>query len=1170
MQYRRPLVWFCFAGFFLLALSDTARTGWESQGNAWVNGAAMVLNRSIIYTLLAIPIVAGLISEPFVRDRVCGVEPTILTTPTRPFRLGLARFAAVFFTLVTIAVSLILGMVLGTLVGGIAEEVVGPFEWEFYAKASVFILIPNLFFIASLVVAVSGRSQSRSVAFGAAIALVAFWITIRMWLGRDVFRHDWFTACSLLDPFGTIASSEFLMDQTVAQSNTNFAPIRGLLLWNRLIWITVGIGLLLFGLNSIPVRPRISRQRRLAASRSTSLFPVSLRTPLVTLVYWELRSFWRQPSTRLVLGLMGFTLWWSAGSAVTHEFSLPSTDLLIHDTNYFFGQTLILVVAWVASELVWRDRRHRVHELVDVQPTGETTRFVAKLIVLFGVVATFWTLAIAVNMVYQIAHGYFKIEPGLYLVDTFIFKAPYYLWFAVLALSLQTVVRHRYIAIVLALLVTMSEFLFDALHWYHPMFRYGRVSHFWYSLMDGYGHFGTAHRWMLLYWTLGAIIVGWFGWANFTRGVNPPSRRTLTRSRLKNVGAGRVLAFASVAFIATGVFIWYQSTLLAPWPPRNEDALNAEVERRYGESWRDKPQPRVVAIRGVLDLYPAQRRFELSGEFTLENQFDGPIETLLLLVSPGVSLDDIAIAGGATRLAIDEKLAIETWKLRRPIEPGDSATMSFRTSVSPPDGFAVHAENDRLPEVAPVEVVGNGTSLLNLRIMPAVGYTDRVEHKPAWKRRKYGLTETWKPPAAEVAAEQGHGTIHLGWVRSFEMTIRTDAGQTALHGGRLVKAWTEPDGRNAFRYRFERPARGWSNVVSARFQERTFSREGLPNVEVYFDPQHESTVDRWGEELQDALEYFTETYGEPPFETFRLAEHSLHYEGMGSRGGLASCSEILSWKSDLEASGGEDIRRRAALMMGMTWWGDQVIPANTRGAKIIHSGLPFWSASLYLSQARTPLVDRSLRLQAMQEMFRSRGGMTDQESPFVAEFKDSTQIRTKGSIQILYLAHLLGRERLEQILAAFLERWRFQGPPYPTAVMFLDHLKAETPSQYHPQIKDLFEKVTLWRCGVSAAECVESEAGGFRLTANVEARKFYTSGWGEETEAEFLTPVTIAVYSDASLSPESCLWTEDRVLASGTNLIEVELEKRPAYFAIDPNHLLIDPNPFDNFRRVGG
>ena len=70
-------------------------------------------------------------------------------------------------------------------------------------------------------------------------------------------------------------------------------------------------------------------------------------------------------------------------------------------------------------------------------------------------------------------------------------------------------------------------------------------------------------------------------------------------------------------------------------------------------------------------------------------------------------------------------------------------TMKFTTSSEPPAGFAVHAKNDDIAEVSPVEVLGNGTSLLNLKLMPVVGYTDRVEHKPAWKRRRLGLPEQW-------------------------------------------------------------------------------------------------------------------------------------------------------------------------------------------------------------------------------------------------------------------------------------------------------------------------------------------------------------------------------------------------------------------------------------------
>jgi hypothetical protein len=360
------------------------------------------------------------------------------------------------------------------------------------------------------------------------------------------------------------------------------------------------------------------------------------------------------------------------------------------------------------------------------------------------------------------------------------------------------------------------------------------------------------------------------------------------------------------------------------------------------------------------------------------------------------------------------------------------------------------------------------------------------------------------------------------------------------------------------------PSRGWSSVMSARYLTRRFTRNGLPDVEIYYDAQHESNVEPFAKALHDAMEYYAKHYGPPPFKVFRLGEQSLHYDGRGQRAGLAYSSEILGWKADLTLGGDEELRYMAALMISMAWWDDQLIPANVAGAKIIHSGLAFWTAAMYLHSVRPAEIDRQLRLQAMMESFRGRGEMTDEEAPFALEFKDSTVLRNKGSLAILYLSHLLGPEKLESILAEFLDQWRFRGPPYPTPQDFLSHLRSHVPSEYHTQIADIFETVTVWRCRVTDIQCEQLPNSKWKLTATIDARKYRTSGWGQETEVPFETPVQLVAFKDFGFGPQSIQWSEDRVLQSGVQTITIELSEKPRNFGVDPFLFLPDPNPHDN------
>ncbi|MEM1107841.1 MAG: hypothetical protein AAGH99_04040 [Planctomycetota bacterium] len=1175
MQRRRPFVWFCLIAYFLLAIGDTVQAGWSASGGSWINGADAIATRSIIYSILGILVAAGVVGEPMARDRAYRAAGVVLTTGAGRWPLATGRFVVALVLVLISALMFLPGVWLGTKAPGILPEYVGPWMGGLYAWSAVTFILPNFFLVSALTFAVASWRQSQAAAYAAAVGFVAVWVTVRMLLGQDVLRHDVFARYALLDPFGSIASAEFIMGRTVAENNTQFPPLAGLLLINRLIWLGVAVALTVVGVIAFPMRERQSSGgtkgrgwlRLLPSKLRLSRLVPELPGQVFRIAAWELRAIGRAPGAKLVLVFVAFSLWWAAASAVTHRFSLPSTDLLVHNTGFYFDKILILAVVWVAGDLIWREKQYAVDGLIDAQPTRETHRYLAKLLALVIVVLVFWAVSIAVNVTYQAAHGYTDFEFDLHLVDSFVFKAPYYLFFAVLALTMQIIVRQRYVAMGLVLLVYLSETLMDALGWYHPMWRYGRMSFFWYSLMDGYGHFWEAHLWLLLYWSFGASFVGLLGWATLDRGPEPQSRWALVRQRLGR-GPGRSLGMiVLLVFVAVGANVWFQSTVRATWPPIDADALKAEVEKTYGPEWRGVRQPRIVEVTAELDLYPEERRFELRGQYALHNPHDTPIDRVLVLAEAGLTIDDVSLPGGQVEM-IDPALNASIYRLEAPLAPGQETTMDFVTSWSAPAGFAVHAESDGIPTVGPTEVIGNGTSLLNLQIMPAVGYTDRVEHKPKWKRRKYGLPPEWQAPAGEDALRQSHATFHLDWVRRVEMTIRTAADQTAYHPGTLADEWTEPDGRRGFRYVIDRPSRGWATIVSGRLVESRYQRDGLPDVVLAHDPDHTHTLDAFAGALHDAIAHFQKRYGPPPFDTFYMVEQSLHFDGMGTRSGFGFASEVLGWKTDLKASGGEDLHAMAAHLMGMTWWGDQIIPANVAGAKVVHAGLPFWTAQLYLHQRRSPDVDLRLRRQALAEAFRGRSTLIDEEAPYSEEFKDSTMIRAKGSGQMLYLASLMGGPAtLEAVLAEFLGEWRYREAPYPTARDLTDHLAEAVREDLHPQLSNIFDRVLTWDLSIRDASAKKRPDGRWTASVRVTAAQFETTGWGESEPTPLNAPVDLVVYGPMKDGNENVLLRQTIDRDHADEILRWEFSERPVSVAIDPHLFLPDPDPYNNTTR---
>lgn len=1163
-QATRPFVWFCLAASFALAFGATLENGFGARGYSWVNGGDAIATRAMLLSVLGIIAIAGIIGEAMSRDRPLQTEETLLMSGTSAAVIGLGRFIIGFALVLIIGAMLVPGMVLGSLLPGIPAERLGPTLLSHYGKALAFYIVPNFLLVSALIYAVAGRWRNQTGAFVVALGLIALYATALMMVGREAYRHEVFPLYALLDPFGTIASAEHAMTWTVAQNNMLFRPLDGLLLRNRLLWMTVAVGLVILGTIGLPnrLRPaRAARRARRQARRRPGMDNIPLR-----MIGWEIRALLRQPGVLLMLGFSAFSLWWAAASSVAYSFSLPTTDLLTHNTGFYFDKVLILLIVWSSGEIIWRERINNIDALTDTAPDSDLWRLVAKTTALVLIALCFWALSVAVNLTYQLAQGFTDFDLWLHLTDTFLFKAPYYIWLALIAIAAQVILRQRYIAMAAVLLIYLSESLFDAFGLTHPIYRFGDTGFFWFSAMDGYGHFARGHLWMTLFWTLVCLLIWGLGWAMTGRGRLPARRRLLLRHRLGR-GAPVFLSLAG-AILLTGGWIIYQTTFQHRWPLFDMNAAMAEMERDLRLDWANIPQPVITGITGQIDLYPGSRHVDMRGTLTLTNQTDQPVDELLILFYPQLTRQEVNPGNTARRIDTALPPNVQHWQLARALPPGANIELSFRTAQTPGPGFALHNAHDLIAEVGAVEVIGNGTSFMNLNLMPAIGYSARLEHKPGWLRKRYGLDPDWAPSASSINAATPHDTTHLGWVTNMDITITTSADQTPLFPGRIVSDDHMPDGRRRTRFVAHNPARGWGEVMSARYASFTAERPDLPGVALYHHPRHNYNLPAFSTALLDAIAHFQARYGPPPFSTFRVAETALHNDGFGQRGGLAYVSEILTWKSDQRWTKGDDLLRDAANLVALAWWSDQIMPANLPGAKALWSGLPYWSAALYQHQTRGPDASRTSRLNAMLDMYRARAGLEDAETPFAQEMKNSAMIRKKGVLQIIYLAELAGPERLEAAFATFLDRWRFAGPPYPSAQDLWTHLKAELPVRAHPALDDLFAHVSNWRLTTQHAETWQLPDGRWELRAVVTARKLRTSGLGEETEVPLTAPLPLAAFSGATFGPDDTLHTAWRTLTSGETRLRMVLPTRPERFGIDPWLYLPDPNPQDNVIRV--
>jgi hypothetical protein len=161
------------------------------------------------------------------------------------------------------------------------------------------------------------------------------------------------------------------------------------------------------------------------------------------------------------------------------------------------------------------------------------------------------------------------------------------------------------------------------------------------------------------------------------------------------------------------------------------------------------------------------------------------------------------------------------------------------------------------------------------------------------------------------------------------------------------------------------------------------------------------------------------------------------------------------------------------------------------------------------------------------------------------------------------LRDYLGEQAVNGALRAFLAEWRFRGPPYPTSLDLMRHLRAAAPDSLKPVVEDLFSHVTLWENRAVSARARALPGTGWEVTLTVDAKKLRADSLGNETELPVRDWIDVGVYAGDSLVHLS----RER-FAANRRTIRVTVAQRPDSAGIDPQHKLIDRRVGDNVMGV--
>jgi len=1181
-RLRQPTFHVFSALFFFLTFTATSTDSVQIGGGIGnvARNAPFIIARTVNgMGLFAVILIAIFMSTVVSRDRDLGMREILYSTPLKKLPLLLGRFSATTLLAVVSASFAALGILVASLMPYQTPAHIQASSLTPYLYSLVVLVVPNCLLAGALFFSVSvltGRAMTTYVAMIAFFALYGFAFAFLGDLQNE-------SLAVLLDPFGIASLDLQTRYWTIVERNTLLPPLTGAVLLSRVLWL--GVSGLLLVLACLRFRMDLGTARGEVAAEAAA--PDQLRDadalnaagraiPVLaprfdgrtTLAQWlslaglETRTLLRSLPF-LVIMLFGLlNLVGNMSSELNGRSLYPVTHRMLSTIAGGFDLFLVIVIVFYSAELVWREKKHRFHEIQGSLPVPSWIFLTSKLAALTAMILVSLTLAMGLTMGFQIFKGFHHLEPGLYLRGLFVISFSEWLLLAVMAVFTQVIGRQRYLGFFLMLLYFLANTVGSELGMEHRLFFYRSTPAIIYSDMNGYGHFAAAALWFKLFWGLLAVIMLTVAVRLWPRGSQDslwPALRNLP-SRWRPLHTALVTA-AGLGFVASGIFIYYNTNILNDFEPSDHDErARAGYEREF-KAYEESPSPRVTAVVAEVDFYPDQRRVDIRGTFELVNKTDQFVDELCLKINPLQDVRSLRLDTGqvlAEPVRWDRDTGFRIFSLTDAMAPGQSTTLSFDLETDI-DGFVNNGANP--------EIVANGSFIDNLNYFPRIGYASDLELTVPTDRRKHGLDPDWSMPSLDDPQNLMRTFISDADLIDFEAVVSTSADQTALAPGTLQSQW-EQDGRRYFSYRVDEPILNFYAFLSGRYEVQR-ERWHDVDLEVFYHEDHAVNVPRMLESMHATLDYCTASFSPYPYQQLRIVEFPRYRRFAQAFPGTVPFSEAADFITDLRDPDSIDmVFYITAHEIAHQWWGHQLIPANVPGGQMITESLAQYTALMVMEKdLGAARVSKFLQYELMNYL-RGRGAERDEERPLSSEEGQSYVYYRKGSLAFYALRDHLGEDVVNGALQEFLMAHLGQGPPYATAPELVELLRERTPARFAYLIEDLFETITLYDNRTEAVACTRTEDGRFRVVVDYVSRKYRADGQGVEEEVPHRDWLEVGVFGRDAEGREIVLCRQKRRLVSGEGRVEVVVNQEPVRAGIDPRNLLIDRVVGDNSKGV--
>uniref|UniRef100_UPI00404A7A26 M1 family metallopeptidase n=1 Tax=Gelidibacter sp. TaxID=2018083 RepID=UPI00404A7A26 len=455
-------------------------------------------------------------------------------------------------------------------------------------------------------------------------------------------------------------------------------------------------------------------------------------------------------------------------------------------------------------------------------------------------------------------------------------------------------------------------------------------------------------------------------------------------------------------------------------------------------------------------------------------------------------------------------------------------------------------------------------------------------------RKKYGLPPNKLRPHPSDSTALGNTYISkdADWI-DFEATVSTSEDQIAIAPGYLQKEWTH-DGRKYFHYKMDSKILNFYAFNSARYEVKRDKWNDV-NLEIYYHKGHEFNLDRMMAGLKASLQYCDDNFSPYQHKQARIIEFPRTGGSFAqSFPNTIPFSEGLGFIADVDDEDDKGIDYPFSITaheIAHQWFAHQVIGADVLGATLMSESLSEYSALKVLEHKYGKTKMRTFLKDALDTYLTSRTFESKRENPLMYNDGQGYIHYQKGSMVLYALSDYIGEDKLNNALKAYVEKVKFQEPPYTTSIEMVDYLKKATPDSLQYVINDMFETITLYSNNVVKASYKKLDNGKYEVTMEFNVSKYKNDEKGKryynETDRDTLNYKTdkmrsplysspladyidVGIFGESKDKNETVLYLKKHKITAINNKIKVIVDQLPKEVGIDPYNKLIDTSSDDN------